>query len=82
MKRAIIIGATSGLGREIAMNLVREDSYAEQLDFFDTTCEAERVRKQKREMTVDEIREKFGRGAIVRGSVINNDIGINGGGKK
>ena len=24
MKRAIVIGATSGLGREIAMNLVRE----------------------------------------------------------
>jgi DNA polymerase-4 len=65
-----------------AMNLVREDMYAEQLDFFDTACEAERVRKQKREMTVDEIREKFGRDSIVRGSVINNDIGINGGGKK
>ena len=59
-----------------ATNLLREDTISEQIGFFDDGGDEKRKRKQKREIAVDEIREKFGSGSIVRGSVIDNDMGL------
>ena len=59
-----------------ATNLVRADSVAEQLEFFDSGKTEERQKNGKREIAVDEIRTKFGSDSIVRASIIDNDIGI------
>lgn len=57
-------------------NLVPEDTAA-QIGFFDDT-DAEN-KKAVRERVMDDIRKKFGRGAIKSGSYIDNDIGIDDG---
>ncbi|MBQ7661511.1 MAG: DNA polymerase IV [Clostridia bacterium] len=54
-------------------NLVPEDT-ADQIGFFDNIHDREK--KDKRERVMDDIRKKFGRGAIKSGSYIDNDFGI------
>lgn len=55
------------------MNLVPEDT-ADQIGFFDDIAQNEK--KDKRERVMDDIRKKFGQGAIKSGSHIDNDLGI------
>ena len=57
-----------------AINLCDEDE-EEQLSLFANT-EEDKTKKESMEKTMDEIRRKFGAGAITFGQVINNDIGI------
>ena len=59
-----------------ATNLIRSESIAQQLDFFGNENEEKRKKNEKREIAVDEIREKFGELSIFRASIIGNDIGI------
>jgi DNA polymerase-4 len=59
-----------------AIDLVRTDMLAEQMDFFSDGKEERRKRSGKREMAVDEIRKKFGCDSIIRASVIDTDLGI------
>ena len=60
-----------------ALGLVRRENLGEQIDMFsDPDGELTREKKRKSEETVDKIRQKYGRGAIVRGSVLDNKIGI------
>lgn len=51
------------------------DSETGQLSFFEK--ESENGKQEKIERAVDNIRNKFGRGAITLGANINNDIGVN-----
>lgn len=60
-----------------ASGLVRREAATEQLDFFsDPLIEQRREKGEKRENAMDKIRQKYGRAAIVQGSVIDTDIGI------
>ena len=59
-----------------ATNLIRNDSYAEQIDLFGDAEYKDREKSKKREETLDLIREKYGAASIVHGSVISSDIGI------
>ena len=47
---------------------------AEQIGFFDDPTE--NLRADRRERAVDDIRKKFGKGAIQSGGVLASDIGI------
>lgn len=58
-----------------ACGLVEKDAFVEQLDLFhkdETSCAKERIKEE----TVDIIRQKYGNGAIVRGSLLDDDSGI------
>ena len=57
-------------------NLVKNNSVSEQIDMFGAEIERKREKDGKREMAVDAIREKFGLDSILRGSIIDNDLGI------
>ena len=59
-----------------ATNLIRRDSVSEQIDMFGGTDSQKREKNGKREIAIDDIREKFGTDSILRASVIDNDIGI------
>ena len=60
-----------------ATGLAHASEAATQIDLFsDETSDALRERARRNEEAVDEIRKRFGRGAIVRGSSLNNQIGI------
>ena len=59
-----------------AIDLVRSDMLAEQMDFFSEGKEEKRKKSGKREMAVDEIRKKYGCDSIIRASVIDTDLGI------
>ena len=59
-----------------ATNLVRSESFAEQIDLFGEEDFKEREKSKKREETIDIIRQKHGSTSIVQGSVISSDIGI------
>ena len=60
-----------------ASGLVRRDAVTEQLDLFsDPAMDEKREKGEKRENAMDKIRQKYGRAAIVHGSVIDTDIGI------
>ena len=59
-----------------ATNLTRAEYVTEQLNMFDSGGEEKRLRSKKREETVDKIRQKYGSGAILSGSVMSSDLGI------
>ncbi len=59
-----------------ATNLIRAQKYAEQIDMFGDELYADREKNKKREQTIDKIRQKYGSGSIVQGSIIGSDIGI------
>ena len=56
--------------------LIKGDSVNEQFNFFDTPEENLRIKEKKKEETVDKIRQKYGEHAILRGAIINSDLGI------
>ncbi len=60
-----------------AQSLTKSTDAAEQLDMFGGESETpQREKQRKREEMVDKIRQKHGRGAIVTGATIDNDIGV------
>ena len=59
-----------------ACNLVRADLACEQIDIFGEDDDVARKKAKKREETVDKIRQKYGKGSIITGAVIESDIGI------
>ncbi|MBO7304390.1 MAG: DNA polymerase IV [Clostridia bacterium] len=59
-----------------ASNLIRKDSHTMQLSFFDDKADKKHEKSEKKENAVDKIRQKYGSDSIIRGSVINSDIGI------
>lgn len=58
-----------------ASSLVSASS-AEQIDIFAESQEESREKDRKREETIDKIRQKYGTTSILRGAVMNNDIGV------
>ena len=60
-----------------ALKLIPQHMAVEQLCLFNE-AEASRERRERLERTLDNIREKFGHGSILPGSVLNNDLGIDG----
>ena len=65
--RMITVGASS---------LIRAEHSCEQLDMFGEVESGNREKSKKREETIDKIRQKHGRSAIVQGAVLKSDIGI------
>ena len=59
-----------------ATNLVRRDTIATQMSFFDDGSEKKRKKSGKKENAVDKIRQKFGSDSIINASFIDSDIGI------
>ena len=59
-----------------ANNLVRREIYTEQISLFEDNTVKQREQFEKKENAVDKIRQKYGNDAIIRGSLIENDIGI------
>ena len=59
-----------------ATNLIKSESFAEQIDMFGEVKEKKREKSGKKEIAVDEIRKKFGTDSIIRASIIDNDMGI------
>ena len=79
-----IVLAEYGTGKPIrmltvsAMNLVAGDE-GDQLSLFGETEVNRHERTGRLEETVDSIRTRFGAGAVVRGAVLGNDLGIHSG---
>ncbi len=79
-----LVDAEWGQGKPIrmltvtAMNLVLGDE-GDQLGFFDEERDKRRERTGRLEATVDELRHRFGGGAVIRGAILGNDLGIEGG---
>jgi len=59
-----------------ATNLVKDGEGALQASFFDDLDDGERKKKQEAEIVIDKIRQKYGKDAIIKGAVIDTDIGI------
>lgn len=60
-----------------ATNLIKHENEMIQMDFFADQDEEElRSKVRLKEQTVDLIKKKYGSSAIVRGAVIDNDIGV------
>lgn len=57
-----------------ALRLIPESSAAEQLSLFGDA--EDREKEERLEKALDDIREKFGKGSILPGSVLDNDLGI------
>lgn len=58
-----------------ACGLVERSSFAEQLDLFNSDDDTS-VKTRTKEETIDMIRQKYGNGAIVRGSLLDDNSGI------
>ena len=58
-----------------AQEIIEKENVTEQISFFDCG-ESKRKKIGKIEEAVDGIRQKYGRSALIRGSVIGNDLGI------
>lgn len=78
-----LVDAEWGSGKPIrmltvtAMNLVGDDG-GEQIGFFDAERDRRRERAERLETAVDGIRGRFGSGAVFRGAILGNDLGIDG----
>ncbi len=59
-----------------ASNLIHSNMYAEQMNFFGEDDHAIREKSEKRDKTIDKIKQKHGANAILQGSALNSDIGI------
>lgn len=60
-----------------AHGLIKRDNFGEQYDMFaNVNTEESREKKRKTEETVDIIRQKYGKGSITRGSLLDNKIGV------
>ncbi|MBQ2719751.1 MAG: DNA polymerase IV [Clostridia bacterium] len=79
-----LVDAEWGSGKPIrmltvtAMNLVAGDE-GEQIGFFDGERDRRHEKAERIEVAVDGIRGRFGSGSLVRGAVLGNDLGIEGG---
>ncbi len=58
-----------------ALKLIPEELAAEQLSLFEEDTSA-REKRERLEKAVDGIREKYGRGSVLPGGVLGNDLGI------
>ncbi len=58
-----------------ALKLIPEELAAEQLSLFEEDASG-REKRERLEKAVDGIREKFGRGSVLPGGVLGNDLGI------
>ncbi len=58
-----------------AMKLIPEELATEQLSLFEADS-AGREKRERLEKAVDGIRERFGRGSVMSGGVLGNDLGI------
>ena len=59
-----------------ATNLLHSNMVSEQLDLFSDNSSVERNKKRKSEEIVDKIRQKYGKSAIVKGTLLNGELGI------
>ena len=59
-----------------ASNLVQSDAVSVQLSLFGGNDEHGREKSKNSEKAVDKIRQKYGEGAIIKGAVLDTDIGI------
>ncbi len=58
-----------------AVNLIKGD-LAQQISLFDNGIDGKREKKKNAEKAVDKIRQKYGFDSIIKGAVIDSDIGI------
>ena len=59
-----------------ATNLVKAEAVSIQLSLFEDDDNPKRDKNRKTEKTVDKIRQKYGGDAIIKGAVLDTDIGI------
>ena len=59
-----------------AGNLIKDDSYAPQISLFDNVVDESREKSKKKENAVDKIRQKYGNDSIIKGAIIDTDLGI------
>ena len=59
-----------------AANLVQKGSLSEQIGFFEDTKKEGREKAEKREIAVDNIKQKYGKSSITKASYMDSDIGI------
>ena len=59
-----------------AASLIRDDSYAPQISLFDSAADESREKRKKKENAVDKIRQKYGTNSIIKGAIIDTDLGI------
>jgi hypothetical protein len=56
--------------------LIKKENSSTQISFFEQQNEEEREKIEKTEITIDKIRQKYGSESILKGAVLNSDIGI------
>lgn len=59
-----------------ATNLSRSEEMVRQLSIFENTEEPKRDKRLKTEITLDKIRQKYGKEAIIKGAMLDTDLGI------
>jgi len=59
-----------------ATNLVKSEAVSIQLSLFESSDNSKREKSRQTEKTVDKIRQKYGSDAIIKGAVLDTDIGI------
>ena len=59
-----------------ASNLIKSDAVSFQLSLFGNNDEPKREKSRNSEKTIDKIRQKYGDSAIIKGAVLDTDIGI------
>ena len=59
-----------------ATGLVKSESASLQLSILANESEAQRDKNRNSEKTIDKIRQKYGDSAIIKGAVLDTDIGI------
>lgn len=58
-------------------NLTDENSVTQQLSLFESTDKYQKEKQERLEATMDKIRERYGKNAVISGGVFKNNIGIN-----
>ena len=59
-----------------ASNLIENSKISSQVSFFDSGVEKDREKKKETEIVVDKIRLKYGEESIIKGALVENDLGI------
>lgn len=59
-----------------ATNLSKAEEVERQLSIFEDLEEVERNKKLKTEITLDKIRQKYGKESIIKGAMLDTDLGI------
>ena len=77
-----ILKAEWNLGKPIRMltvsasNIVKANTVSEQIGLFSNGEDSKRIKMRESEKTVDKIRQKYGSDAIMKGAVLDTDLGI------